>query len=108
MEEKRLSCERTYITLSVYCLISIMYMLPACLWLCGIFLATYDIFEKVGVKSVRPELVYVLLLYFTFASSIGVGYAGCAEFSCSHSAEFSFLPVLCRGASGQKSQVQVL
>ena len=35
----------------------------------------------------------MLLLHFTFASSIG-GHAGCAEFSFSHSAEFSFLPFL--------------
>ena len=34
---------------------------------------------------------YVLSLHFTFASGIGVGHAGCAEFSFSHSAEFSFL-----------------
>ena len=36
----------------------------------------------------------MLLLHFTFASSIGVGHAGCAEFSCSYSVEFSFLPFL--------------
>ena len=43
----------------------------------------------------RPESAYVLLralLHFTFASGISrVGHAGCAEFSFSHSAEFSFL-----------------
>ena len=39
--------------------------------------------------TVRPELAYVLLLHFTFASGIGVGHAGCAE--------FSFLPL---GVSG--------
>ena len=46
---------------------------------------------KIGI--VRPESAYVLLLHFTYASSIG-GHAGCAEFSFSHSAEFSFLPFL--------------
>ena len=44
------------------------------------------------VGTVRPELAYVLLLHFTFASGSGraghVGHAGCAEFSFYHSAEF--------------------
>ena len=42
--------------------------------------------------------------YICYIVALAWGHAGCAEFSCSHSAEFSFF----RGASGQKSQVQVL
>ena len=29
----------------------------------------------------------MLFLHFTFASSIGVGHAGCTDFSCFHSAK---------------------
>ena len=51
-------------------------------------------FHFTNGPTVRPELAYVLLLHFTFASSFDMGHAGCAGFSCSHSAEFSFLPFL--------------
>ena len=47
---------------------------------------------EITMGAERPKSAYVLLLHFTFASGIGVGHAGCAEFFllAEFSSSFSF------------------